>query len=274
MPDPTLEAALDELYGCDPSDFVAVRKRLAAALGADGEKEAAKELRAARRPSTSAWALNQLARLRPDVVSELLDQSASLVAAQTRALSGKPDALRAAIQAHRTALTTATDAALAMLGTRSNDAFRAEIVSTLRAASTDEEVGRQLRAGRLVREASSSGFPDATGLTLVAEPPRPTARSTPKRATPPIEVAHADATRTRGLDERKEREREAPRQAARVATRAARREVAAAERETTRARTRIERLEHELEAAQRELESALARTVRARSAVDRVSPGP
>src|SRR6476660_475911 len=56
------DAALDELYGVEPSAFVATRKKLAADLRAAGDKDGARALLAARRPSTAAWALNQLAR--------------------------------------------------------------------------------------------------------------------------------------------------------------------------------------------------------------------
>ena len=62
MPDGPLEDALDELYAADPNEFVAVRKRLSAAVRDTGDKAGAKVLQGARRPSTSAWALNQLAR--------------------------------------------------------------------------------------------------------------------------------------------------------------------------------------------------------------------
>src|SRR4029077_6201907 len=141
----------------DPAEFVAVRKRLAATLREGGDKAGAKVLQAARRPSTSAWALNQLARREPDLVEILLDASRALYAAQTRG-SNKPDVLRDAIRAHRDALDAATAAATAVLGPRANDSFRNEIVSTLRAVSTHEEIERQLRTGRLIREASSAAF--------------------------------------------------------------------------------------------------------------------
>src|SRR5215212_7080161 len=127
MSDGSVDAALDELYGVDPSEFVAVRKRLSATLRAAGDKDAAKELLAARRPSTSAWALNQVARNEPALVESLLDASRALFAAQTRG-SNKPDVLREAIRAHREAIDAATDAALGVLGERANDKFRSEIV--------------------------------------------------------------------------------------------------------------------------------------------------
>src|SRR5205823_4373234 len=58
MPDAALDAALDELYAAEPSDFVTTRKRLVAELRAAGAKESAKQLQGARRPGTAAWALN------------------------------------------------------------------------------------------------------------------------------------------------------------------------------------------------------------------------
>jgi len=128
MPDGGLDAALDELYGVDPSEFVGARKRLSGSLRAAGNKDAAKGLQAARRPSTSAWALNQVARHQPQVVESLLDASRALFAAQTRG-SNKPDVLREAIRTHREAIDATADAALAVLGDRSNDKFRGEIVS-------------------------------------------------------------------------------------------------------------------------------------------------
>ena len=78
MPDGPLEAALDELYGTYPAEFVTARKRLAATLRAGGDKAGAKVLQAARRPSTSAWALNQLARREPALVERLLDACSAL----------------------------------------------------------------------------------------------------------------------------------------------------------------------------------------------------
>ena len=62
MPDGPLEDALDELYAADPSEFVATRTRLSGAVRDAGDKAAALVLQGARRPSTSAWALIQLAR--------------------------------------------------------------------------------------------------------------------------------------------------------------------------------------------------------------------
>ena len=74
----SLETALDELYGSDPADFVAVRKQIAARLRGAGERDAATTVLAARRPTAAAAALNQLAREQPEMITALLERSADL----------------------------------------------------------------------------------------------------------------------------------------------------------------------------------------------------
>jgi hypothetical protein len=269
MADGDLDAALDELYGADPAEFVAVRKQLSASLRAAGDKDGAKQLLAARRPSTSAWALNQVARREPRVVETLLDASRALYAAQTRG-SNKPDVLRDAIRAHREAIDATADAALAVLGGRANDKFRSEIVSTLRAVSTDEEAEEQLRTGRVVREASASGFPDSTGLTLV--PDLPIAKARPKAKGKQQTAGPARPAPRRRQDKnaadvaaRAERDREAQQRAALALKEAARHEAEAAEAEAAQAQARVDELHNELEAARRELMKARSRSRTAKS---------
>jgi hypothetical protein len=275
MPGP-LDDALDELYGADPGDFVTTRKRLVAALRTGGDPAAAKELAAARRPSTSAWALNQLARREPDLVASLLEQSAALVAAQTRALSGRPDAMREAIRTHRAALDAATAAAIAVLGARANDAFRSEIVSTLRAASSDDDIARQLRTGRLTREVSSPGFPDAAGLTLVPPPavsrPSRAPRAAPHRAGTDRAVEREAAARAAEAEAQAtaERDREAQRVANLALRDAARARVAEADADAARAHTRIDELQRELEISREELRDARDRSRRAAAEAKRL----
>jgi hypothetical protein len=265
MPDGLLEDALDELYGAEPSEFVAVRKRLSATLRDAGDRAGAKVLQGARRPSTSAWALNQLARREPQLVEGLLDASSALYAAQTRG-TNKPDGLRDAIRAHREAVDAAADASTAVLGTRANDSFRGEMVSTLRAVSTDEDLGRQLRAGRLVRESSASGFPDAVGLTLVPDLPASKSAAKPKAAKPATtRRERSEAGSETAEAAQAEREREARQKADLAAKEAARKDADAAEASADRAHARVEALEGELEIARRELTEARARSRKARS---------
>jgi hypothetical protein len=263
VPDTALEQALDELYAADPADFVTARKQLVADLRGGGDRAGANQLKTARRPSTSAWALNQMARRQPQLVAALLERSAELLAAQSRPRFGEPDRMQDVIRAHRTALAVATDAALAILGSRANDGFRREIVSTLRAASTDPDTGRDLERGRVVREAdASSGFPDATHLTLVpalaAAPPKP--KKTP-----------APPDRSRGLERAAHADREVKRSADLARRAEASATAAAADVAAKRAGENVERLEAELDTARRELRDARARSRKATDEAERLT---
>jgi hypothetical protein len=89
-----VEAAVAALYRLPLSEFVAARDQLARQLRAAGDRDAARQVAALRRPSTSAWAANQLAHAAPHAMAELLDAGAALQQAQQAALAGQPDAAR------------------------------------------------------------------------------------------------------------------------------------------------------------------------------------
>ena len=80
--------AIDELYGLDPSDFVAARNDLARRLRREGDRTLAAEVATLRRPTPAAWAVNQLTRRHRDDVEELVRLGEALQAAQDEALGG------------------------------------------------------------------------------------------------------------------------------------------------------------------------------------------
>jgi len=204
MAERTLEEKLDRLYAADPDDFVALRKQLQAELRTAGMKAEAALLARARRPTTSMWAVNQMVRRRPELVDALVEHSERLRAAQS---SGDRDALRAAIRGHRAALAEAGNAADDVLGSRATEAFREEIRSVLHAASTQRELGEQLRAGRLVRpDDMTPGFPELDVATAepAARPARASTRE-PERADRATREAEQKEARLR-LDRAREAE--------------------------------------------------------------------
>jgi hypothetical protein len=255
----SLEDALDELYAADPSDFVSARKSLAAGLRDAGDREGAKELQSARRPTKAAWVLNQLAREHPDIVQVLLDRGRELRAAQQRAITGRPDELRSATSAQRDALAAARDAAARIAGAAATEAVRTQVGDTLLAASADDEVGEQLRRGRLVHESSGgTGFPDAGGLRLVPAPsvrPKPTeSRKSPARAA--RDSGHENERARAAERKEAERARAAELVALRAAQRKAREDVSAAEEALSRAEARVDRLRDELDTAREDARRA------------------
>ena len=64
--------ALDGLYAAPFDDFVTQRRELAAALRAAGDVAASRLVAAAAKPSRTAWALNQVARRRPELLRAAL----------------------------------------------------------------------------------------------------------------------------------------------------------------------------------------------------------
>ena len=176
----TLEEALDELYGVPLAEFVATRKRLAAAVG-DGEGS---ELAKLRKPNAAAWILNQLARRNRREVDLLLDAGHRLRQAQASVLRGEEK------QAFEQARRTETDAIRRLMkaaeGLGGSAQVLAKVNEGLRAAAIDEE-GRELLAlGRFTEPPTASGFDAFAGIDVPersrkAAPKTKAARNTEER---------------------------------------------------------------------------------------------
>jgi Arc/MetJ family transcription regulator len=168
----------DDLYGLPLDEFTKARDELARELRNGGKKEAADDVKAMRKPSVSAWTVNQLARRHPQEMKALVKAGDELRKAQRQAVSGRgPDALRDATRSHRGALDALTSAARDELGADGTTLQRA--VQTLRSASVDKEASKGLLAGTLTGDVEQSGF----GSLLSVVPPgqaRAKARSRPK----------------------------------------------------------------------------------------------
>jgi hypothetical protein len=81
------EAEIGRLYGLPPERFTAARDDLAKRLRRSGAGEAAGAVKALRRPTVAAWAVNRLAREQPDALEELLDAGRRLAEAQDQAIA-------------------------------------------------------------------------------------------------------------------------------------------------------------------------------------------
>lgn len=167
------ENPIDELFTLSPDDFISARDALAKRLKAQGDAEAARQVRQLRRPSVAAWAVNQLVRAAPEDLQRLLDTGATLRRAQRAALSGAGGGrLRAATAQRRALLDEVTGRAARLLAEagRNPDPHRGAIAGTLEAATVDDQAAELVRSGRLSRELPPpSGFGDLTGLTLVPD---------------------------------------------------------------------------------------------------------
>ncbi|HEX2292382.1 MAG TPA: hypothetical protein VHH55_03660 [Gaiellaceae bacterium] len=180
----------DDLYGLPLDEFTTARDELAKDLRRRGRKEAAEEVKALRKPSVSAWAVNQAARRRPEDVKRLVKAGSELRKAQRGVVGGgDPAALRTATGAHRALVEELTDTARELLAERGavSQAVVTRVAQTLRGASVDKDAAKALQAGTLVEDVEQSGFGPL--LSAVPSTPRqrrrPEARPQPRRAAAP-----------------------------------------------------------------------------------------
>jgi hypothetical protein len=149
-----IEGRIEALYAMPLDRFTPERDALIRELQAAGDPEAAKRVKALRKPVVAAWTLNALAREDPDGIRELLDLGTRLRDAQRRALSGADvEALRETTDERRRVVGRLARKAAAILERAGTSAGSHEddLASTLDAAAVDEESGELLRSGRLTR---------------------------------------------------------------------------------------------------------------------------
>jgi hypothetical protein len=177
---------VDRLYRLPPDEFVAARDELARQLRTSGAREQAAEIKALRRPSIAAWALNQVASQRADDVTALIEVAEDLRQAQELALTGgDADALRKTSKQRRDMVTALTEAAGAVLARTGRDARPqvAAIIAILDAAVANPGVAAALRAGRLVSEPEvGDGDGDAFGFLAAAGQHDVDLRESPQKA--------------------------------------------------------------------------------------------
>jgi hypothetical protein len=152
------DAVIEELYGLTPAEFTGARDRHVQAARQAGDRQLAAAVKALRRPSAGAWAINLLARQRADDLGRLLDLGERMREAHA-ALSG--DEIRAlGRQRHQLVSGLARDASLlaTQRGAPISGSAEREVVGTLEAALADPEAGAAARSGRLQRSLAHLGF--------------------------------------------------------------------------------------------------------------------
>ena len=226
-----LREVAEALYTGDPAAFVAQRNT-AAGPAAAADKALAREIRALRKPSASAAAVNALVRSHPDLVDDILAVGDRMRAAfadrdrdEIRSLTGERQRL--------------LQKALQSAGPVS-PAVQREVEETLQAAVIDAAAAAAVRSGMLTRAIESTGVDqvdvtDAVALPVDVDAPAP-ARATSGRR-------HGATSGSRG------RSGESEADAAEEASRRRERErrIRTAEKALERASAEAERLDDELD---------------------------
>jgi hypothetical protein len=275
------EQEIDGLYGLPLDQFTPARDELARRLRADGDREGGEAVKRLRKPSLTAWALNQVRRADQSAVQELIAAGDRLRDAQERLISaGEREPLgRAAAEERARVESLAADAGelLAGAGHPVSAAAQNKLSSTLHAVASNAEARELLLSGRLVRDyeisdlgfalapaaasgaperpaaAGASGQPAAAGASAQAPPARARAAkgSKSESAQEARARAAADAAiarKARGVGRRLERAQEVLREK-QERLHEAERLAADARREAARAASALERAEAAAERA-------------------------
>jgi hypothetical protein len=243
-----LDSQIDSLYRLPLEEFTAARTALAKTLKGD----AARDVRALKKPTTVPWAVNQVYWKARPTYDAAMKAGQALRHAQIATLKGKKADVRAATEAHRRTIAAAVREAAhiaSSAGVNPNAEQLARMFEAVSLAAAPAE-----STGRFTEVIEPSGFDALTGITptkrVHVEPARePEAAG--EKAAPPSKADRA--AETRRLEEERRQQREAEE---RLNT--ATRELERARTRAESARRALERADADVAAAEREVESARA----------------
>ncbi|MGW4408847.1 hypothetical protein ACWEJ6_32780 [Nonomuraea sp. NPDC004702] len=151
-----LDEVAGRLYAVPPAEFTAARAAEVRAAKEAGDVRLSRDIAKLRKPTVSAWAVNRLAREHPAELAELLG-----VGERLRAAWQAQDAEALAELTRSRGEATAKVARLARQAGGLSAAAASEVDQTLDAAVVDAGAADQVRAGRLAKPLSYSGFAPA-----------------------------------------------------------------------------------------------------------------
>jgi hypothetical protein len=256
------DARIDALYQLPLGEFTPARNALAKELKRADIKTLAK-------PSTPAWAVNQLYWRERATYDRLVRAAAALRAEHRKLLGGKSAEIREAERVHREAIRDALDAIRAIL----TDAGQALTPATLTAVQeTLEALPSDDAPGRLTKPLKPLGFEALSGMTI-----RPTLRivdkPAPSRTTADAgdrdepkggRVSRAEASRDRARERALARQREKEERERKEQQRQAARDLKAAEAAMMRAEEAVRKAEQTLAELRARRDEAVSAYQRAR----------
>lgn len=215
-----LAGEIDRLYALPLEEFTAERDELAKRLRKD-DRDAASEVKALKKPSVAAWAVNQVRRDRPDDVRRLLDVTEELHRVYAGLSSaGARERLVEAADMQRDLIRSLVRCAEQLLdagGHSVSEQTLGKVADTLRAAALDDELREQVATGRVVKEQRGAGLGPLESLPPPPKKPKATkAKANAKKQRKPAgpdpqkvaEAEHAVEEARRALEEAERRRRE------------------------------------------------------------------
>ena len=203
MPSADLLAVADDLYAESVGSFTATRD---AAAKAAGDKALGARIKALKKPSLAAWAVNLLVRREGDQIDQVLSLAVSLRAA-AESLDGAE--LRSLTKQRRqltAALTTTAGQLAREHGVRLTPAVADQVEGMLTAAMIDPVAADVVRSGLVVTAFTSTGVSELDVAAVCAVPDalghRATAIAEPASAPPVLSLVPDDTIKIEAAQEK------------------------------------------------------------------------
>ncbi|MFL6061818.1 MAG: hypothetical protein ACJ72E_11345 [Marmoricola sp.] len=180
-----LVAIADRLYAAPVADFTAARDRAAKEAAQEIGKEAGVRVKALRKPSVAAWAVNLLVRREAEQIDQVLGLA---VALRTAAESLDGEELRSLTRQRRqltAALTTAASRLVREEGVKLSPSVADQVEGMLTAAMLDPVAADVVRSGLVVTAFTSTGVSEVDVAAVCAVPEALGRRAEPVEAAEP-----------------------------------------------------------------------------------------
>lgn len=252
---PTEIAAIAEaLYAGLPEEFTPARTDAEKAAKKE-DRELAASIKALRKPSIGAWAVNQLVRREADQIDQVLTLAQSLRDAAA-ALDGEE--LRALTQQRRqlvSALTTRARQLALESGIRLTETVADQVTDTLTAAMLDEGAAAACRTGLLVTTLAATGVDDTDWSAFVALPEAmgTRAKRVDHAGTPALHVVPDNRAVKREAARERLKEAEADVTAAQRAGKNAEKQLRTLNAQQLQIQSRLDELQRQVSVAEEEL---------------------
>jgi hypothetical protein len=234
------ETELDRLYAAPLEEFTKLRNEIAALAREEGDQEAAARIAVLRKPSASAWVVNQISRSSQTDLQRLINAGEALEEAQRQSLSGKgASGFEAARKDESDAVRLVRGAVKKLFPTVSATTLD-RVITSMRAGAASDEGRVLLRKGRLTEDLEPPGF----GVFAATPTPAPTKTTTTAESR---KQAKVDSLRKRRQEaEAKANDLEAKAEEAEALANKASMQAAAARRRADEALAQVQKIDKEL----------------------------
>lgn len=182
------DSELDRLYRTPLADFVKIRNDLAGRLRKEGDEEGASEVAALKKPSVSAWVVNQLGQAAELELQRLVKAGEAMEQAQRRSMSGGDSGGFADARKDEAATISRLRTAAKKILPSASPAILDRVANTLRAGSATSEGRDLIKKGRLTEDLDPPGFEAFSGLAVVTPATKPARQSAATKASARIET--------------------------------------------------------------------------------------